>query len=126
MRGAGGWHVGEEALRAGSFSITREEFVEKFAAFLYLRFHGTTGKYAGEYGPDGLRPWSLLARSALARGLAVHAYFNNTMGGDAVRDAARFEEMVGSRSGLAVRPVRNRGPSDWLRASSRTHRRDHR
>ena len=53
----------------------------------------------GEYGPDGLRPWSLLARSALARGLAVHAYFNNTMGGDAVRDAARFEELVGSRSG---------------------------
>ena len=98
MGGAGGWNVEESTLRAGSFAMDPDEFLEKFAGLLYLRFHGTTGKYAGEYGHDGLLPWSVLARSAQARSLPVHAYFNNTMGGDAVRDAVRFEEMLGSRS----------------------------
>jgi uncharacterized protein YecE (DUF72 family) len=96
MRGAGGWHVEDGKLRAGSSAMTPDEFLEKLAAFLYLRFHGTTGKYAGEYGLERLEPWARLARSALDRGLTVHAYFNNTMAGDAVRDAARFEEMITS------------------------------
>jgi uncharacterized protein YecE (DUF72 family) len=96
MRGAGEWQVEEGTLRAGAFSTTLAEFVEKFAAFLYLRFHGTTGKYAGEYGTEGLRPWAELARSALRRDLEVHAYFNNTMAGDAVRDVVRLEEMLSS------------------------------
>jgi uncharacterized protein YecE (DUF72 family) len=96
MRGAGGWHVEEGKLRAGSSSMTPDEFLEKFAAFLYLRFHGTTAKYAGEYGRDRLTPWARLARSALARGLTVHAYFNNTMAGDAIRDARTFESMLNS------------------------------
>ena len=89
---------------------TRTSSSRSSPRLLYLRFHGTTGKYAGEYGPDGLRPWSLLARSALARGLPVHAYFNNTMGGDAVRDAVRFEEMLGSR--LVSAAIRARSASE--------------
>jgi uncharacterized protein YecE (DUF72 family) len=96
MRGAGGWHVEDRTLRAGPSSMTPGEFLENFAAFLYLRFHGTTGKYAGKYGPERLEPWARLATSALDRGLVVHAYFNNTMAGDAVRDATRFAEMLGS------------------------------
>jgi uncharacterized protein YecE (DUF72 family) len=94
MRGAGGWHVEDHTLRADPSSMTRDEFLEKFAAFLYLRFHGTDGQYAGDYGRERLDPWARLAQSALAHELAVHAYFNNTMAGDAVRDAMRFESML--------------------------------
>ena len=57
--------------------------------------------------PTGSGPGRARRGSALARGLAVHAYFNNTMGGDAVRDAARLEEMLGSPAGgeLLVEPI---------------------
>lgn len=55
--------------------------------FRYLRFHGTTGRYAGRYGPDAMRKVARdLARPA-PRGVPAFAYFNNDLGGHAVLDA---------------------------------------
>jgi uncharacterized protein YecE (DUF72 family) len=53
----------------------------------YLRFHGTTGRYAGRYGAAGLRPVAadLLAWSRGGRDAWV--YFNNDTAGHAVEDA---------------------------------------
>jgi uncharacterized protein YecE (DUF72 family) len=55
--------------------------------FRYVRFHGTTGRYHGRYGPAALRPWAedLLDWARTARDAFV--YFNNDVGGAAVRDA---------------------------------------
>ena len=49
MRGAGGWQWNEGRLEAGKLSLTVSEFSRGPCRSLYLRFHGTTGKYAGEY-----------------------------------------------------------------------------
>lgn len=58
--------------------------------FRYVRFHGTTGRYHGRYGPAALRPWAEdlvgWARSPRSSGEAW-VYFNNDLGGAAVHDA---------------------------------------
>ena len=82
---AGGWQALPERPRVILPSIP----------LVYLRLHGTTGKYAGEYGQKRLEPWAMLASSALERNIPVHTYFNNTQAGAAVKDALRFGAMLG-------------------------------
>ena len=57
------------------------------APFVYVRFHGTEGKYRGGYSDLVLRRWARRLRNALARGHDVYAYFNNDLGGTAVENA---------------------------------------
>jgi uncharacterized protein YecE (DUF72 family) len=61
----------------------------------YLRFHGTTGRYSGRYGPAALRKVAgdLLAWRASGRDAFV--YFNNDVGGHAVRDALDLITLLG-------------------------------
>ncbi len=92
MRNAGDWQCNEATLKAGKLSLSVPTLVT--LPLLYLRFHGTTGKYAGEYGQQCLEPWAALARSARERQIPLHAYFNNTQAGAAVRDALRLAEML--------------------------------
>lgn len=47
---------------------------------VYLRFHGTDGKYGGSYSKSTLKQYSLRIREWLADGKEVYAYFNNTLG----------------------------------------------
>jgi uncharacterized protein YecE (DUF72 family) len=94
MERSGGWRIQDGKLGTRSQWFTREQLLDRFLPFLYLRFHGTNGHYAGEYGSVRLEPWAALAESAIERGLPVHAYFNNTMAGAAVEDAARLGAMI--------------------------------
>jgi uncharacterized protein YecE (DUF72 family) len=96
MAGQGGWKIRDGRLEANcsSSSLTAERLVARPIPLLYLRFHGTTGKYAGMYGEAGLRAWVDLSRAALGGGVPVHAYFNNTSSGEAPRDAQVFKSMV--------------------------------
>ena len=95
MTRSGGWQWREGRLVAGGLSLSGEELVSpKTMPLLYLRFHGTTGKYAGEYGPAGLAPWAALARAAIGRAIPVHAYFNNTQAGAAVADAIELGKQL--------------------------------
>lgn len=94
MKGSGGWQWKQGKLAAGSLALSVAEFFSPPVPMVYLRFHGATGKYAGEYGQQLLEPWALLARSALERKIPVHAYFNNTQSGAAVQDALRLAEML--------------------------------
>ncbi len=67
----------------------------------YLRFHGTTGKYSGRYGPDALRPIAVDLVGWAARGRDAFVYFNNDLGGHAVHDALTMLALVGEeRPGL--------------------------
>lgn len=61
----------------------------------YLRFHGPSGRYHGQYGESGVRGWADRIAAWLADGVDVFAYFNNDIGGNAVRDAVRLAAMVG-------------------------------
>jgi uncharacterized protein YecE (DUF72 family) len=92
---AAGWHQDEGKLKAGSIICTSNELLDLPLPLLYLRFHGTSGKYAGEYGTRRLEPWALLCRDALERSIPAHAYFNNAQAAAAVRDALQLAELIG-------------------------------
>jgi len=71
--------------------------------FRYVRFHGTTGRYSGRYGAEALRAHAEDYLDAAARGVDVFVYFNNDVGGHAVRDALDLLALVGEeRPGLSV------------------------
>ncbi|HEX8028286.1 MAG TPA: DUF72 domain-containing protein [Vicinamibacterales bacterium] len=56
---------------------------------LYVRFHGPTGEYFGRYSEEALlRRANRIAE--IGGGRAIWAFFNNDVGGAAVRDAAVF------------------------------------
>jgi uncharacterized protein YecE (DUF72 family) len=65
--------------------------------FRYVRFHGTTGRYAGRYAARALRPFAESYLASAARGTDVFVYFNNDIGGGghAVTDALDLLALVG-------------------------------
>lgn len=97
MMKAGGWNVVGETLAAGGTRWSFDEFLGSEMPCLYLRFHGPTGRYRGDYGERRLKRWALLADSARARDRPVLVYFNNTMAAAAVRDAEIFSSLLGGR-----------------------------
>jgi uncharacterized protein YecE (DUF72 family) len=62
--------------------------------FVYIRFHGTTGKYSGSYSRKVLAGWAERIR-AIARTRDVYVYFNNDLGGTAVRNAETLRALCG-------------------------------
>lgn len=54
---------------------------------VYVRYHGTTGKYRGSYTNAVLKRWAGYLTDMRASGRDVYAYFNNDLGGTAVRNA---------------------------------------
>lgn len=58
------------------------------APFVYVRLHGPDDTlYSGSYGRESISWWADRIREWLAQGRDVYAYFNNDLGGNAVRDA---------------------------------------
>ena len=57
--------------------------------WMYLRFHGPNAgkRYTGSYSPQALSAAARRIRSHVAEGRDVYAYFNNDIGGHAVRNA---------------------------------------
>ena len=53
----------------------------------YIRFHGTSGRYAGNYPDHLLQDWANKIRGWAHRLTNVYAYFNNDVGGHAIRNA---------------------------------------
>jgi uncharacterized protein YecE (DUF72 family) len=67
---------------------------ELTANFAYIRFHGTTGKYAGNYPEYVLQSWAKQINTWSSNLREVYAYFNNDVGGHAVRNAATLRDML--------------------------------
>jgi uncharacterized protein YecE (DUF72 family) len=72
-------------------SSTRPEAI---GPFVYVRFHGATGKYRGGYPGQTLSAWAKRLDAWSDEGRACYVYFNNDVGGHAPRDARRLREMV--------------------------------
>ena len=70
----------------------------KVGPFVYIRFHGASGRYNGSYPADRLASWAEWVDEQTASGVDVFAYFNNDAGGHAPRNALTLR-------GLAGRPV---------------------
>jgi uncharacterized protein YecE (DUF72 family) len=61
---------------------------------VYLRLHGHSRTYASAYSTPHLARWADRIRGWLAEGREVHAYFDNTASGAAIRDARRLADML--------------------------------
>lgn len=65
------------------------------APFVYVRLHGPEGRYNGSYSDQALADWAAAARSWQQEGRQVFIYFDNDIGGHAVVDAQRLQNLVG-------------------------------
>ena len=68
--------------------------VEPVGPFVYVRFHGRGGSYAGAYPPQTLGVWAGRLVQWADAGRPGWVYFNNDVGGHAPRDAVRLREAV--------------------------------
>jgi uncharacterized protein YecE (DUF72 family) len=62
--------------------------------FVYVRFHGTSGKYAGRYSDTELGEWAAWLAGELRRGRDCYAYFNNDREGHAVTNARTLRNQI--------------------------------
>lgn len=72
------------------------------ARFVYFRFHGPRELFASSYSDAELRRWAAVARTYLAEGRDVYAYFNNDASGYAIGNARTLMKII-TRTGQAAR-----------------------
>ncbi len=65
------------------------------ADFTYVRFHGSGTRYGGNYPDHQLREWADRLREWQGRLRAAYVYFNNDIGGHAIRNARTLRELLG-------------------------------
>jgi uncharacterized protein YecE (DUF72 family) len=61
---------------------------------IYLRFHGTTGRYAGNYSKSALQEWAHWIKDNLKGIRAVYSYFNNDYNAYAINNAKALRELL--------------------------------
>ncbi len=54
---------------------------------IYIRFHGPTGRYAGNYTKKALKDWATWIKENISKVTAVYTYFNNDYNAYAVNNA---------------------------------------
>jgi uncharacterized protein YecE (DUF72 family) len=59
---------------------------------IYVRFHGPTGKYEGNYSKSSLQSWAKWIKDNFKGKKAVYAYFNNDYNAYAVKNAKTLKE----------------------------------
>jgi len=62
------------------------------ADLIYVRFHGPTGKYAGNYSESALQEWANWIKDNLKGKKAVFAYFNNDIHAYAINNAKTLKQ----------------------------------
>ena len=61
---------------------------------IYIRFHGTTGRYSGNYSKSDLQEWADWIKDNLKGIRAAYAYFNNDYNAYAVNNAKTLREVL--------------------------------
>ena len=61
---------------------------------IYIRFHGPTGKYQGNYSKSALRDWADWIKDNIKGKKAVFAYFNNDYNAYAIGNAETLKEQL--------------------------------
>ena len=72
--------------------------MERVGPFVYVRFHGPSGRYQGGYPAERLERWAEWLDAQRRDGADVFAYFNNDVGGHAPRDAVTLRALLEARS----------------------------
>jgi uncharacterized protein YecE (DUF72 family) len=78
------------------------------ANFSYLRFHGTGGRYAGNYPDHLLNEWAHKIQSWAGRLNEFYVYFNNDVGGHAIRNARSLRCAVAKLADTPSMPTKSR------------------
>lgn len=74
---------------------------------VYVRFHGTSGRYHGSYPDATLRDWAARLAEEWRGGRSVFAYFNNDPDAVATENAQRLRTFIRSRVRLPARAGRS-------------------
>jgi uncharacterized protein YecE (DUF72 family) len=61
---------------------------------IYVRFHGTTGRYAGNYPKSVLQGWADWLNDQAPKARAIYAYFNNDIHGHAIKNAKQLKKLM--------------------------------
>jgi len=61
---------------------------------IYIRFHGTTGRYSGSYTKSQLLDWAMWIRNKSKKVSGIYIYFNNDAHGHAIKNAKQLKEMI--------------------------------
>ena len=61
---------------------------------IYIRFHGTTGRYSGSYPKSQLQDWAKWIREQSKKASGIYVYFNNDAHGHAIKNAKQLKEMI--------------------------------
>ncbi len=96
------WYSDEiyELLRRYEVALCLHDFEQKStpivttAKFVYIRFHGSSGRYVGSYDDAALQEWAAKIEKFRSHGLDVYCYFNNDFEAAAVRDAKRLRSLL--------------------------------
>jgi uncharacterized protein YecE (DUF72 family) len=63
--------------------------------FIYIRFHGFDSPYGGDYPDSSLQSWADWIKDQAKHGKHIYCYFNNDIGGFAIKNCQRLNAMVG-------------------------------
>jgi uncharacterized protein YecE (DUF72 family) len=64
------------------------------ADIIYVRFHGTTGRYSGSYSKSQLQDWVKWLKEKAKSTRSIYIYFNNDAHGYAIKNAIQLKEMI--------------------------------
>jgi len=67
------------------------------ADIIYIRFHGPTGRYQGNYSKAALRDWAEWIKDHAKNTRSIFAYFNNDYNAYAIRNAGQLKELLLSK-----------------------------
>ena len=80
---------------------------ELTASFSYVRFHGTGGRYAGNYPDHQLNKWANKIQNWATQLNHIYVYFNNDVGGHAIRNARTLRDAVAKLADASPRPLKS-------------------
>ena len=63
-------------------------------SIIYIRFHGSTGRYQGNYSKTALKNWAKWIKEHIQKVHGVYAYFNNDYNAYAVGNAKELREQL--------------------------------
>jgi uncharacterized protein YecE (DUF72 family) len=89
---------------------------------VYVRFHGTTGLYAGSYDAAALDAWAQRLAREWRDGRDIYAYFNNDVDAHAVENARELRGRLESAIGVAAPGEGAPGAAALAGPSDRSHR----
>jgi uncharacterized protein YecE (DUF72 family) len=61
---------------------------------VYVRFHGTMGRYSGSYSKTQMRDWAKWLKEQKKKVRSIYVYFNNDVGGHAINNAKQLKEQL--------------------------------